>query len=173
MRCSEDREGFRFEIVLFTFFEALMSHESSCDGLGSAYKISLFCASISGRTFDMLASRWKVARRIVNCNRSEKKAHAPTNGAYSFAIARRYSTVRRRVVKPESDLASKLYSTEDPASIEKRKKELDREFDETFFRKPKVLIIGTDATAMTTGMSTILIFLRHSSLLLFRICCTN
>lgn len=34
---------------------------------------------------------------------------------------------------------------------DKRKKMLDKEFDDIFFRKPKVLIIGTDIAAMTAG----------------------
>lgn len=64
---------------------------------------------------------------------------------------RNYSTVRRRVANANTATTSSVYETEDPAILEKAKKELDREFDETFFRKPKVLIIGTDIAAMTAG----------------------
>lgn len=99
----------------------------------------------------MLASRWTVARSLASCNGSAKKSHVVANESHSRVALRRYSTVRRRVVKPDSGAASKLYASEDPVAVENRKKELDREFDETFFRKPKVLIIGTDVSAMTTG----------------------
>lgn len=79
-------------------------------------------------------------------------------------VMKKYSTVRRRVVNASSSSKPSSYATEDALMTEKTKQELDREFDETFFRKPKVLIIGTDVAAMTAGTSSgILLFLAQLS----------
>lgn len=64
---------------------------------------------------------------------------------------KKYSTVRRRVVNANANGKPSVYASEDAILAEKTKQDLDKEFDETFFRKPKVLIIGTDVAAMTAG----------------------
>jgi len=136
-----------------------MERRRDCKARASAHdKRTSFCVVLFGETFAMLASRWTLSRGLVFATEGTTKSNGAANAGLSRASTRRYSTVRRRVVKSDSDLASKIYATEDPAAVEKRRQELDREFDETFFRKPKVLIIGTDVTAMTTGTHPISMF---------------
>lgn len=95
-------------------------------------------------------------RRLVSPTESfrgfgSSKASVPSKNSLQQRALRKYSTVRRRVVNAEKSSKPSSYSTEDPRFTEMKKKELDKDFDETFFRKPKVLIIGTDLSAMVTG----------------------
>lgn len=102
----------------------------------------------------MLSSEW---RRFVSPILRRHSSHTRSRSGQNHlphSSRRFYSTVRRRVINANTAEPSKIYSSTDSQWMAKKRKELDKEFDETFFRKPKVLIIGSDPSAMTAGMLT-------------------
>lgn len=99
----------------------------------------------------MLTFTWKGSSVLSKAQPARSVSHGAGKGRLHAQTLRTYSTVRRRVVTAKNDPEASIYTAEDAALAEKKRKELDRDFDETFFRKPKVLIIGTDVAAMTAG----------------------
>jgi hypothetical protein len=77
----------------------------------------------------------------------------PGKSVFSY---RTYSSIRKRSADSSSDASKPSFLAEESHLTESMKRALDRDFDETFFRKPKVLIIGTDIAAMTLGTLFIL-----------------
>lgn len=113
----------------------------------------------------MLALHCSLTRRLSSKGESAATWTIKPKRGLQRSSLKCYSTIRRRVASQNSEASSSSYSKLDSASAEKRKKDLDKEFDDLFFRKPKVLIIGTNVSAMTTGKSLQNIFKTVSSII--------